>query len=95
MAITCWLAAAYLPAPLGGAHVVVDGHELLQGRWGRIELPLPAGHHQVLIYLRRGRRRSRVAQCAIHVPAHHLVELEYRLAAGWFGGAGLAQPPDT
>ncbi|MEE4026068.1 hypothetical protein V1Y59_23505 [Gordonia sp. PKS22-38] len=87
VAITCRVAAAHLPVPLAGAHIVVNGRELLRGRWGRIELPLPAGHHHLRVYLPRGRRQ--VAECLVDVPAHHLVELEYGLSRRLIGAATL------
>lgn len=89
VAITCRLPAIHLPPPPGGAHVVVNGHELLRGQWGRIELPLPVGHHRVLLFLPRGRRRGQVAECDVHVPAHRLVEIEYVLSGRWFGVSRL------
>ncbi|MXP21334.1 hypothetical protein GIY30_08210 [Gordonia sp. HNM0687] len=90
VAVTCRMPSAHLPAPAGGAQVEVDGHELLRGRWGRIEVPLPAGQHRVVLYLPRGRQRLQLAGCAIDVPRHRLVELEYVLSGRWFGVARLS-----
>lgn len=79
-------------AGLARPRIVVDGHEH-SGRWGRNELPVTPGQHQVQVWVPYPLPRRGPADAQVTVPPGGTVELEYRVPLWPFLHGSLGPPP--
>jgi len=74
--------------------VFIDGVEIPAQRWGKADLLVPAGKHQVHVYTKYFfPPRTGPADYTVEVPPGQFVELEYRAPVFSFARGSLGPPP--
>ena len=77
-----------------GPKIFVDGAEIPGQRWGKADLLVPAGKHEVHVYTKYFfPPKTGPADYTVDIPPGQFVELEYRAPVFTFARGSLGPPP--